>query len=218
MKAIITSSAILIAFLINTNSFAQVTEQNVPQPHNKNNYIGLNIGQFFVHKAYVDYFIINAIGINYTRNVYKDWQIDLSYSQWINFKKVGGADLSGVRGKGGVNGDNQLHYRKNYRMIDVSAIRMLYKRKHHLISAGLGLTYYWGDNYYSTDYYYINHPSFDAYRVEKQYWGICPQLSYKYNFWSNRLATGILLRARHILSQNEFSYETNLMFTLGYNF
>lgn len=104
-------------------------------------------------------------------------------------------------------------------MIDVIGLYSLLSpaSKHSLIT-GIGITRYWGYNYHIEYVWTFNPASYEKdERVKESFWGICPQISYRYSFLSKRISAGLAYIYRYIYHP-KMNAETNYLITLGYNF
>lgn len=222
MKTIIALATILL--LSFSSSFAQnSTQKDQPNNYSYNNYVGLQAGLHIVAKYSTDFPLISTIGINYQRQVYKKFHAELSYMMWMpsNWLWLGyeyGLWVTEIP-DGTSYKVGQLVASEDFKMIDVSGLYSFLKpsSKHSLI-AGLGITRYWGYNYHIEFIKIYNSASYERdERVKESFWGICPQISYRYSFLSKRISVGLAYKYRYIYHP-KMNAETNYLITLGYNF
>lgn len=215
MKITLTTLVYIIAF----NS---VIAQEVSNKYQSNNYAGVIAGLFSVKDNDVFFPLLNTIGINYSRRIYNNIHGDISYMMWLpGHLDLFGNDHFWVERE--VDGTpykvGELVVRENYKMIDIAAIYNFSKPwSRHNVCAGLGITRYWGDNYY-IESLSIYHPSVytTGQGIRESYWGLSQQLSYRYSFYRKKISIGMSFKSRSFFN-NKITLETNYLLTLGYLF
>lgn len=185
-----------------------------------NNYIELQCGSFWVQGAERTYPVISMIGAGYYRRVYKNIFAAVNYSEWHEGRNVfeTSTEISFVRQNFASDAykQNKIYTRTRYKMIDLSALYQVpLPFKHHNVYAGVGLTKYWGINYYVTKYSYL-YNLHNAVRKREDYWGATLQAGYRYSFLRDRVSIGVLLKYRNFLRQ--LPSESNCLVTAGFNF
>lgn len=199
-------------------SMAQDTNGHKSQIEHKN-YIGAQAGLFTVKNKFSDFPIIRTIGLNYYRQLYGHFSVDVTYMMWL--PSTFGNEFNWVQEipDGTPYKVGELVVSEDFKMIDVSALySFLSTTRNHSLNIGCGITRYWGYNYHIKYLSYFHPGSYEKdKRVAEAFWGICPQLSYRYSFLHNRISVGFTYKYRHIFHP-KMNTESNYLITAGYNF
>lgn len=221
MKHCLTILFIIYFLCCADTASARVDEQPV-KVNVYNNYAGLQAGLFIIKNKEHHFPWLRTLGANYTRRIHKNWYIEATYQMWLPEElRLFGIDHYSI--ERGVDGTpyriGELVESEYYKMIDLSGLyNILGTSRKHTLLTGIGVTRYWGHNYY------INgispyHPSSytKGEMVREAFWGVCPQISYRYTFLKNRISVGLTLKHRYFIN-TKMSTERNYLMTLGYNF
>ena len=206
--------------------YAQTSSDSTVKRKNTgfNNSVKLHFGVFYIKDRHTPQKRMEVIGISFERKIHRKFGLGASYSQWESWLGGGPSGyklevwepltvLDTARGT--------LECRIGYRIVDVSIFytQNLYKER-HVIKAGLGVSYCWGENRYIVKQYHTGIPYWGDYgesRIEDVgYGGIVPQISYDYNFLNKRVNVGCDIRARYYSGIEVAQYD--LGFHVGVKF
>lgn len=208
--------AVLVFTILTSTTAAQVPHIE-EQKRSPKNLIGvqtgfiLNLNQASISPS------LNLLGVSYYRQIYENWYCGIDYSSWIGWTKWDEQVISDVQDKSYIDWETgDLHARRSYQMVDVNIAYtpIKFKRNSDLL-IGLGLGRYWGVNYYVTSYTF-NHLLWGKER-KRAYWGVSPQVSYRYSIWNNRLHIAPVIRTRHFIN-SEIPIELNACIKVEINF
>lgn len=221
MKTLVTHITLMF-FLANSTLGQDLGENEKKEDNSYRNYIGLQGGTFFVNNKENLFPWLGTFGLNYNRRFGRYWYIEAAYQMWLPGEwGLFGQDYYWIERK--VDGTpykiGEMVVSEYFKMFDVSGLyNLISVPNKHKILLGIGLTRYWGDNYY-VEGVSIYHPSsyIRGAGIRESFWGITPQLNYRYTFLKDRLSVGLTIKHRYILS-NKMSTERNYLMTVGFNF
>lgn len=188
----------------------------------RNNYLGLQGGTFYAVNKINSFAAFGTVGISYNRRIYRKWHVEAAYMMWLvdDWDLFAGAAHQVLKNADGTSfkiGD--LAVSENFKMVDITPMyNFLRPGGKHMLMAGLGITLYWGYNYYITGLSYYHPTSYvTGPRMREAFLGVNPQLSYRYNFLKGRCSAGFTIERRHLFDEKMFN-EVDYIIGLGYNF
>ena len=188
------------------------------------NSVKLHFGVFYIKDRHSPQKRMELIGISYERKVHEKLSLNAAYSQWESW--LGGGP-SGYKLEVREpltpldTADGTLELRSGYRIADLTIFYLQsFHKGIHIISAGLGLSYYWGWNFYMKNKEYSTIPYWNDYYeligARTGYLGVIPQISYDCNLLKRRLNFGVDLRGRYYSGIEVAQYD--LSFHVGVKF
>ena len=149
-------------------------------------------------------------GIGYTRRVYKNIHIELSYVQWENYDRYPHEEFRYGSWHNLKTGD--ILARGSYKMTDIVAKYKYTIKRNHVIYVGVGGSYIWGvDAIVEGSVLYAEPPfvHLEVFTAFKQanYVALTATLGYQYRFFKDRLGIGGSFKTRTIPNQEFTQYD-----------
>lgn len=163
----------------------------------------------FIFPPYVADYIANQYGIQIEHELTGPFRVSMGYHAWNLFASRTDHepdpytsylyDRRYVKGSRNINETGALRHRHGYKMLDAAVSYRYDKFARHKFSAGMGLSYTWGTNYYLTQRFFSTTENSYVYYTSKtsgNYAGMVLPLRYDLLFFKSILAVGAQVNAR----------------------